>query len=208
MGKHSSEITTEINLKKVFSIVILISVFIAIIFGIMILCGFNANPQKTIDKAFMALKIGDIEEVNKYTDYNKIIYSLDEILVEEENLEITKDLFIDMNWKIKNIQIDKNVAIAEVEVTNKNFVSIMTNWIKKIIGEKASKKEITNELFIDCLKETLLEVKELKTNSQEIKLIKINRKWNIEVNENLRSLLYPGIDSVVEGLDQIKQNLN
>ena len=201
MGKHSSE-SKSVKGKKVFFVIIFLTLLVAI--GIVIYIDiFNKQtPEDSINNAFKAMKLYDVDNANKYIDYNQLIYSLDEMLVQGKNEGVCKELFKNLEWKIENTEVNNDKATAIVEVTNKNFIKVMTNWMKKIIGEKAKGNQITIDVSLQKLENALSETEEVSTVMKKINLIKEGDIWKVEVDEELRALVYPSIDSVATALIQ------
>lgn len=194
MGKHSIE--RENN--KTIKIIALIVLVIAIISTIVVLI-YNNNlqkPEDTINAAFTALKNYNIGEVNKYVDYEQVIYSLDEILIDEKNENVERELFNFIEWKIDKVEINGDNATAIVELTNKDFIKVITNWMKVIVAEKDKGKKITNQSSLKQLEKVLTDIKETKTEINKIKLQKEDNMWKIVVTDEFRSLIYPGVDTV------------
>lgn len=212
MGRHSSNSKRNIRQNKQkrrpkkLNLRIFLVVIVIISIGIVI---HNSNtkkqPKKVINTTFSDLKNADIEDANKNINYNQLIYSLDEMLVEEGNseikLDIKKELFKNMEWKILDTKTEKNAVIATVEMTNKDYIKVITNWMKTMIGEKARGEEITDELLLQNLEKTLVETTDTKTETKNITLIKEKGKWQIVVDKELRNLIYPGIESVATTLN-------
>ena len=89
MGKHSINNSNRKNGIKLKSIL-----FFIIITGLVIIFIISINKKKDdftkqeeiINQAFSALKTTNINEVNKYTNYNKIISGLDESILNQEEV--------------------------------------------------------------------------------------------------------------------------
>lgn len=210
MGKHSESRNSvkrnSAKSKKLFKTIILI-IFISILIGIISYMAYiKSEPKNIVNKLFTELKSGNNEEANKYIDYQQLIYSLDEMLIQEGSneqiLNIEKSLFNSMEWNVENTILNGESAEVLVEVTNKDFIKVITNWMKKLINEKTKGTEVTNNLSLEKLQKTLDETQERKTVIKKIELNKEDGKWKVKVNENLRNLVYPGIDSVVTVLNQ------
>lgn len=99
----------------------------------------NKTPEekieKTIDSCFTSLKSSDIEQANKYINYDELVSSFDEIIIEnreEEISNIEKELFKSIEWNIENIEIENDKATVVVEVTNKNFKDVITKWMEQL----------------------------------------------------------------------------
>ena len=202
MGKHSINNSNGKNVIKLKSIL-----FFIIITGLVIIFIISINKKKDdftkqeeiINKAFSALKTININEVNKYTNYNKIISGLDEsILNQEEVSEIEKNLFNTMEWSIEKIKEEDNNTVAIIEVTNKDFKMIITEWLQEIVNRKTNGEDISNEVGLKVL-ENILKNNNYGTQTV-IKKVKIDKDSKIEVNDDLINLLYSGIESVSNAL--------
>ena len=139
MGRHSSGNYTKKSKSK---IIIALTIIIIAVIGVSIYL-YTTNmekkgPEITINNMFNALKQSDESQVNEYLDYNKLLSSLDEMLVKEDvrNEEVEKKLFESIEWKIENIEADGETATAVVELTNKDFIEVVTAWMKKIVNVK------------------------------------------------------------------------
>lgn len=203
MGKHSTGKYAKGNKSKIIIAPIVILIVIAIITTI-VLISFNSTKEveKTLNDTFNNLKELNKEKINEKLDYNKLISSLDEMILEnQEDVELEKLLFKDMQWTIENVEVENDTATLIVEMKNKDFKNILTSWMKKIVREKESQNQITNEMALNYLQESIEEenIGE-KTVIKRIILNKENNTWKIVVNEDLRDLIFPGIDSVISAL--------
>lgn len=155
--------------------------------------------KKTINKAFNSLKTANIEEVDKYIDYKQLICSLDEMIIEENEDEVSqleKQLFNSIEWEIQDVIKEGNVFKVIVEMKNKNFKDILTKWMKEIVEKKEEKEVITNEYSLKTLEDIIEKNNTTKTITKEILVKKQKDEWQIIVNDDLRNLVYTGIESV------------
>ena len=210
MGKHSSGKYAKKKKINIKIIVILIAI-ILITTGIIIFIKNNSDtdtktePEKNVENLFKALKDSNKEEASKYIDYDKLISSLDEMLLEQDSKQMTdleKKLFKNIKWNIENVEVQDNQAIIIVEMTNKNFANIITTWIKEILKEKEEGNTISNDLAIQKLEKVIDEEKNTKTILKKITISKED-DWKIIVNDDLRDLVFPGIDSVATVLNEL-----
>lgn len=137
-------------------------------------------------------------------DYDKLISSLDEMILENsEDTELEKELFKNMEWTVESIEVEDNQATLIIEMTNKDFKTILTEWMKKIVKEKESQNIITNELALQRLKEIVSDESiQTKTVLKKVKIGKDEDSWKITVDNDLRDLVFPGIDSVVSAIGE------
>ncbi|MGN1269718.1 MAG: hypothetical protein ACI4UU_02465 [Clostridia bacterium] len=210
MGKHSLEKKKN---KKTLYILLIILLILIIISTIFILIAriieennkINTEIETEINTTFIALKNLETEEINKHINYEELIASIDEEILyyraEQKDSKLEKNLFNAINWNIKDIKIneEKNEVTATVELTNKNFKNLITKWLQEIVEQKANKKKITSQIGLKILEEMLIENETgEKTTIQKIQLKKEDNQWKIILNENLRTLLFPGIESAFE----------
>ena len=202
MGKHSinnSNRKNVIKLKSILFFIIITGLVISSIISIKKKKDDFTKQEEIINQAFSALKTTNINEVNKYTNYNKIISGLDEsILNQEEVSEIEKNLFNTMEWSIEKIKEEDNNIVAIIEVTNKDFKMIITEWLQEIVNRKTNGEDISNEVGLKVL-ENILKNNNYGTQTV-IKKVKIDKDSKIEVNDDLINLLYSGIESVSNAL--------
>lgn len=202
MGKHSinnGKRKNVIKLKPILLFIIITGLVITLIISINKKKEDFTKQEEIINQAFSALKTTNINEVNKYTNYNKIISGLDEsILNQEEVSEIEKNLFNTMEWSIEKIKEEDNNTVAIIEVTNKDFKMIITEWLQEIVNRKTNGEDISNEAGLDVL-ENILKNNDYGTQTI-IKKVKIDKDSKIEVNDDLINLLYSGIESVSNAL--------
>lgn len=164
------------------------------------------EPEKILNEAFTNLKNLDKDEINKTLDYDSLLSSLDEMIVSEENdtEELEKMLFESLTWTIENIEVEENEAVAIVEMTNKNFKNILTNWLKNIVYEKENGKVITNQVALDNFEDAISDETSTKTIIKKVQLTKEDNNWKIVINDDLRDLIFPGIDTVISTLEEYK----
>lgn len=207
MGKHSSgkyAKKKKINIKMIGILIVIILIITCIVIFINNHTNSKTEPEKYIESLFTALKNSNREEASKYIDYEKLISSLDEMLLDQNTTQMTdleKKLFENLKWNIENVEIQDNQATIIVEMKNKNFANIITTWIKEILKEKEKGTIISNDLAIQKLEEAIDEENSSKTILKKITLSK-DDNWKIVVNDDLRDLIFPGIDSVSTALNQ------
>ena len=153
--------------------------------------------KQQIEGLLEALKSGNDKSINKYIDYNALLNSIDISLIElneEERATFSKVSFENIKWNIKNIEVNENNAYVDVELTNKNFINVITNLMKKLIQDK--NKQIDNTIYFNKLIEAMNETEEFVTEKEKITCIKQDNSWKIQMNNELRNLLYPEIENI------------
>lgn len=202
MGKHSEEMKS--GKTKIIIFIFVIFIIIALIIMLFVL---KKTPEEkaieSIVRCFKAIKMSDVDSANKYINYDELVASLDAMIVENRSIsDVEKELFKDINWNIKNIKIEDNKAMAEVEIINKNFENIITEWMKQLYGIRNSEQVISDQIALEKLENILEKETESKSEVQTITLHKEKEDWKIDVNEELRNLMYPGIDKVISVLNE------
>lgn len=194
--------------KKVMLYFMIIIALITLITSITIINNQKIKVTNTINKAFNALKIGDIEKGKKYIDYDKLISILDNEILNEENLqkhELNKILFKELKWKIQNMEIKENTVTLEVETTNKDYSQIIMKFLENIIQKEKNKETVTDDIYIETLKEAILN-REIKTFTQSKKITLKKSKGNLQivVNDELGNALFPKIGNLDKILSEIQ----
>ena len=175
--------------------IVLLLVVLAIVTALILL---PSTPEKTVDGMLNSLKNGDFEGVNKYVNY-------DEIVNESEMDEEAQNLLFDkLSWKVLNISKEENTASVEIEITNKDFAEIISNYTQEALKIAFSGESFTEEEQNNKLKEQLKnEEIGTKTVTTTIQLIKQDGKWKVQPDESLINALLPGLQEAVNYLNSI-----
>ena len=201
MGKHSiKESKTKTN--KGIILVIIIAILI-IIFGIIRLIENSVNEkskfieqEEIINNALSALKNLNKKEIENYLDYATLISGLDESIL-QENVSLENYLFNSMEWSIENIKEENENIVVVVEVSNKDYKKIITEWLKEIVEVNEENNSISEVESLQILERILQEDNcGTRTVIKKIQLSQQNGNWKIIVNNDLINLLYPGIETV------------
>lgn len=186
--KKSSWIAPTITILLVLVVVALLTVMIVT----------SSDPKKTVDGFLTNLKSGDFTKAQEFVSGNKDILNEEKFDKETEAL-----LFDKMSWKITKITKENDKANVEIEITNKNFDTIISNCMKKLLGdfksvlsgssvEKNMEKYLTEELKN--------EQPEMKTVTKTIELVKEDKKWKVVSNDELTDSLLPGFQEAINEL--------
>ncbi len=158
----------------------------------------SSDPKKSIDGFLTNLKAGDFEKAQEFMT--------GEGLLEEEqfNMETKKLLFDKIAWKITKITKENEKATVELEVTNKDFQTIMSNCMKKVMEDfRAILEGNSIEQNMEKYFEEELKNEEVQTTTatKTIQLVKENKKWKIVSNEELVDALLPGLQETINSLN-------
>lgn len=181
--------------------IILLLIVLAIVTALILL---PSTPEKTIDGMLNSLKNGDFESVNKYVNNSEIVNQSTML----ENSEIDKEtqilFFEKLSWKVLNIAKEENTASVEIEITNKDFNQIISNYTQEALKIAFSGESFTEEEQNNKLKEQLKnEEIGTKTVTTTVQLTKQDGDWKVQADESLVTSLLPGLQEAINSLNSI-----
>ncbi len=183
--KKVSLITTAIAVVAIIAVVVILTILMVT----------SSNPKKSVDGLLTNLKAGDFEKAQEF------MTGEDSIEEDSLNEEAQKYLFDKLSWKIKNITEENENATIELEVTNKDFKTIMTNYSQKIVkavfGGESMTEETSNKYLLEELKSEEVQTTTLTKN---IQAVKEDGKWKIVGNEDLTNALLPGLEEAIDAI--------
>ena len=197
----NGEIVSEKTNKKSPIIAIIIVVILLALVGVVYVTLQN-TPKSVVNGMFKALKDGNYEKVNEYINYQEVISSSDILDSESLDEETMNLLFNKLDWKIIETTQEGNNASVTVEVTNKNFKTIIGNYMQNALrvafsGQELSDAEMENYLIEELKKEDM----ETATITQTINLTKQDGKWVINTTDtSLVEILLPGLNEAINSL--------
>lgn len=177
-------------------IAVLIIAIIAVMAGVIL---FSSSPKENLNEVLTALKTGDYKNAESY----KELISSSGILEENDfNQEAQKLFFDKLEWNMKDEKIEGDKATIELEIKNKDFKTIIKNYMQKAIkiafsGQEVSEEQMTNYLLEELRNEEI----ELVTVNQTVTMNKKDGKWEVEDAEALVYAILPGLS---EAMDSIK----
>ena len=201
-NKVKGKVTIENKKSKKVPIVTAIVIIIVLILATLLYILLANGPKSVVEGMFTALKNGDFDKVNEYINYEEVISSSDILDSESLDKETMSLLFDKLSWKIAEIAKDENIAYVTVEVTNKNFRTIIGNYMQNALriafsGQELSDTEMENYLIEELKNEDV----ETTTTTQTINLTKQDGKWVINTTDtNLIDVLLPGLNEAVNAL--------
>lgn len=201
-GKVTVEMKSNKKYGKWIGLVVAVLVLILIIVGIVF---FVKTPYFAVMKTFNSLKSGNIETVSSYVSYNDLMDSLVEGLNTGETMgDLEKNCFSEFKYKINSFKVEGDTATVTVETTNKNFRNALTKWTQTIYQRFISGNEISNDQGITLLNEYLSD-ESIGTMSvtKDLKLVKVENRWHLEIDDNLKDAIFPGLSEVVNSIDAL-----
>ncbi len=159
----------------------------------------SSDPKKTVDGFLTNLKAGDFAKAQEF------ISGDEDLLSDEEFDDETKALLFDkLSWKVTKVTKEDSEATVEVEVTNKNFDTIISNCMKKLLEDfkailnGASVEQNMDKYFTEELKNEQVET---TTVTKTIQLVKEDKTWKVVSNDELVDALLPGLQESINELN-------
>lgn len=180
-------------------------IVLLIIVVITLLVVLPSTPSKTVNGMLDALKSGDFTKAEEYVNYKELMNSSELSNGEDLDIETQKLIFNKLSWKINKVTEENETASIEVEVTNKDFKTIISNYVQKAIkvafGSGTNDEEIENYLLEELKNENV----QLATVTKTLTALKQDGKWRVEINEELLEVLFPGLS---EAINALSSNVN
>ena len=205
--KEKKEKKTKKESKGIFARVLAIIIILLAIIGLLYLA--MPSPEKALNSMLQDLKNGNFEDVKKYIDYSELTSipgtgsqeSDEDGEIPAEQAEKEKLLYEALEWNIKSTKKEGNVATIEIEVINKDYKEIYKNYIQEVFS-----RLLTNENMSDEEGESYL-IEQLRrddigmaTTTQTITLEKQDENWIVKVDDNLKNLIYPGMQEAMNSI--------
>lgn len=152
------------------------------------------TPENAINGMLNSLKTGDFDKARDYMDYDELLSNAKIVDTEEIGTEEQKLLFNRLDWKILNISKNGNSAEIQIEIKNKDFKTVFTNYFQKVLKAALKKEEVGEKILIEELKSDGIQTTTMTTT---IKTEKHGGNWNIIVDENLKGALLPGVKEAI-----------
>lgn len=173
------------NTGVIVGVVVVALVIVALIAGMLLM---KDSPKKVVETMLNDLKTGNYDQ------------SLLTSVMEEGNLnQETQALFFEkLEGKVLNVTEEGDRATVEVEITNKDFKTIINNYMQKIVkiafsGNNPSEEEISNYLVEELKNDEIQTV----TSNQSIILERKDGKWDVSEENDFANILLPGFNEAI-----------
>lgn len=187
------------GVKLITIIIAIILIAVIAVLACKVLTKINNTPKETLDLILTELKKGDYDKIE---NYQELIEDSSLLNGEASNKENQKLLFEKLEWNIKDEQINEDTANVTVEITNKDFKKIISNYTQKVIKAALSSEDFSEDELINLLIEELKdESNGTATTEQTIKMKKVDGKWNIDDSESAIYALLPGLQDALNDLN-------
>lgn len=155
----------------------------------------SSDPKKTVDGFLTNLKAGDFSKAQEF------VSGSEELLSDEDFDDETKALLFDkLSWKVTKVTKEDSQSTAEIEVTNKDFDTIISNCMKKLLEDfkvilnGGSVEQNMDKYFKEELKNEQVET---TTVTKTIQLVKEDKTWKVVSNDELIDALLPGLQEAI-----------
>ena len=181
--------------------IVIAIIVIAIVILLTVMIAISSTPKKSVDGMLSYLKAGEFEKVQEFVDYNQLISSTNTFDAEDLNVDTQKLFFERLEWKVGKVTEENDNATIEVEITNKDFKTIISNYMQEMLklafsGQNLSDEQMDNYLIEDLKSEDV----QMTTVTGTIQANKQNGEWKIVVNDQLLNVLLPGLQEAIDSL--------
>lgn len=179
----------KINKDTLIGLAVVVVLIVAIVIGVLVT---GNSPKKSVNKMLRDLKSGNSSQA-----------MLSDLLTEENfDQEAQKLLFEKLEWNIQNVKEEGNKATIEIEITNKDFRTIIGNYMQKILkvafsGKNVNEEEMTNYLIDELKNDSVQTV----TVNKSMELEKKDGKWEVTDKDSLVDILLPGFKEAISAFN-------
>ena len=181
---------------------ITVVIVLAIIALLTVMIVASSNPRKSAEGLLTNLKAGDFEKAKEFVSGGENVF--DTTGLDEETQKL---LFEKLAWKVTKVSEEGDKATIEMEITNKDFQTVVNNYAKRaldaareILGGNTS-ASITEQDFKNYFLEELRNDQiETTTVTKTINAVKEDKKWKIVSDETLENALLPGLQEAINTL--------
>lgn len=179
-------------------------------------CGEVEKAKKSVDEMFGAFETVNLEQINTYLNTDELS-SLELLTDDSKSEEVFKLMFSKLSHNIISVEeADENTIVVKTEITTIDMGLVFQEWMQESIkmafdgafsGESLSEDEYNKKVEEQLLEILKKEDRQTVTNTVDIKYVKTDNKWNIQVDDKLTDALLGGLisfmDSFAAGLGDI-----
>lgn len=184
-------------------------VFLGIIIILGIFFIINKSIESKISNSVVtfteALSEGKRDIASQYVTEDSVSFLSFEELPQNQELMNTFVKYLSID--IKKVKKDGDAATVKAKISNKDFEKIMIKYMQEVVALSISSNdtEITDEELENKLLQYLKDQfdsqeNEILTNEVNINLVKVDGKWKIIIDDNLRNGLFPGMLKIIESM--------
>lgn len=184
-------------------------VFLGIIIILGIFFIINKSIESKISNSVVifteALSEGKRDIASQYVTEDSVSFLSFEELPQNQELMNTFVKYLSID--IKKVKKDGDAATVKAKISNKDFEKIMIKYMQEVVALSISSNDagITDEELENKLLQYLKDQfdsqeNEILTNEVNINLVKIEGKWKIIIDDNLRNGMFPGMLKIIESM--------
>ena len=184
-------------------------VFLGIIIILGIFFIINKSIESKISNSVVtfteALSEGKRDIASQYVTEDSVSFLSFEELPQNQELMNTFVKYLSID--IKKVKKDGDAATVKAKISNKDFEKIMIKYMQEVVSLSISSNdtEVTDEELENKLLQYLKDQfdsqeNEILTNEVNINLVKIEGKWKIIIDDNLRNGMFPGMLKIIESM--------
>lgn len=178
------------------------------------------TPEETIDTAFSALKELDMDTFNACTNNKagtgyQLFSDLFRKKERESMLLLAQELVQNLSWEINSVQIEQDIALANVTIHNKDFSNAIGIFVADLI-QNINNKQKNNSNLASLVHTTINEARNSPENllpylqdcnndfsaTVSITLKKVDNNWQIQLDDSLCNTLTGNLGSDTEKYEE------
>lgn len=183
--------------------------------GVFSACSLGGEkPEQAVSKALNAVKILDEAGMQSYFTYDELMNfgtsNKDKTIKDKQN---TKLYFSNLDYKIKSSSVNGDAATVKTEITNLDMKSIMGEYVAEAMklamanafttDDKKLKEEEMNKKSEQMLVDFISRKDNKKvTLTVDIKLIKKDKNWKVQMEKGLQDAITGGLASFSEEMNK------
>ena len=160
-----------------------------------------SKPATALNNLVKELNNGNFKKAGEYCADNTMdLFGVDENI---EDLEMVKLYYKNIDIKVNKVTKSKYTAVINVEISNKDLGKILNNYMNKAkelalenLNKKVTTKDMENQLLQYFKSQFEAEGIETVTTIVDVVLNKVDGKWKVVVDSNLRNSFLPGLYSL------------
>ena len=160
-----------------------------------------SKPATALNNLVKELNNGNFKKAGEYCADNTMdLFGVDENI---EDLEMVKLYYKNISIKVNKVTKSKDTAVINVEISNKDLGKILNNYMNKAkelalenLNKKVTTKDMENQLLQYFKSQFEAEGIETVTTTVDVVLNKVDGKWKVVVDSNLRNSFLPGLYSL------------
>lgn len=160
-----------------------------------------SKPVTALNNLVKELNNGNFKKAGEYCADNTMdLFGVDENV---EDLEMVKLYYKNIDIKVNKVTKSKDTAVINVEISNKDLGKILNNYMNKAkelalenLNKKVTTKDMENQLLQYFKSQFEAEGIETVTTTVDVVLNKVDGKWKVVVDSNLRNSFLPGLYSL------------